>query len=151
MADAVTISAVLDATGLELLDHLLDIHGHGTQLGVRHEAAGAEDTAETADLAHEVGRGDDGVEVDVALLDLLDEVVGADDVGAGSLGLGGLGALGKDGNANGLASTVGQRDGATNVLIGLAVSTPRRMATSTVSSNLAEESSLASVMASLGE
>ena len=119
MADAVAVGTVLDTTGLELLDHLLDVHGDGAELGVRHQATGAEDAAETTDLAHEVRGRDDGVEVDVALLDILDEVVGTDDVGTCRLGLLGLGALCEDGDADGLAGAVGQGDGATDVLVSL--------------------------------
>ena len=53
---------------------------------------GPEHLAETADQRHQVGRGDAAVEVDGAALHLLDQVLGADDVGAGGLGLVGLGA-----------------------------------------------------------
>ena len=49
-------------------------------LGVRHQALGAEHAAEPADQAHHVRGGDHRVEVDPALLlDLLDQVLGADD------------------------------------------------------------------------
>ena len=80
----------------------------------------AEDLAETTDLGHHRGRGDGGIEVDVASLDLGDEVVGAHEVGASLLGGTSLLALGEDGDADGLAGTVGQSDGATDVLVGLA-------------------------------
>lgn len=52
-------------------------------------------------------------------MNLGDELVGTDDVGAGSLGLAGLLALGEDGNTNGLAGAVGQGDGTTDVLVSL--------------------------------
>ncbi len=55
----------------------------------------------------------------IALLNLGDELVGTDDVGAGSLSLTGLLALGEDGNTNGLAGAVGQGDGTTDVLVSL--------------------------------
>jgi len=41
------------------------------------------DRAEPADLAHQVGRRDHGVEVEEAALDALDQVVGADEVRSG--------------------------------------------------------------------
>ena len=49
---------------------------------VGHQATRAEDAAEPADLAHEVRGGDDGVEVQVAAGHLLNQLVGADLVGA---------------------------------------------------------------------
>ena len=113
------VGAVLDAAGLELADHLGDVHGDGAELGVGHETTGAEDLAEAADLAHHVGGGDGGVEVQLASLDLGHEVIGADDVGASGLGLAGLLTLGEDGDADGLAGAVGQGDGAADVLVGL--------------------------------
>ena len=84
------------------------------------KAARAKDAAETPHLTHEIGRGDDRIEVDGALLDLGDEVIGTHDVSTGGFGFLGLGALGEDGDANALAGTVGQTDGATDVLVGLA-------------------------------
>ena len=120
VADAVAVSAVLDAAGLELGDHLGDVHGDGAQLGVGHEATRAEDLTEAANLAHHVRGGDGGVKLDVASGDLCDEVVRADDVSTGLLGLGSLGALGEDGDADGLAGAVGQGDGTADVLVGLA-------------------------------
>lgn len=119
MADAVAVGAVLNAASLELGDHLGDVHGHGAELGVRHETTGTKDLTDAANLGHHVRRSDSGVEVDLALLDLGDELVRTDDVGAGSLGLAGLLALGEDGNTNGLAGAVGQGDGTTDVLVSL--------------------------------
>ena len=69
-----------------------DVLGHRADLRVRHQAARAEHLAETADQRHHVRRGDAAVEVDLAALDLLDQVLRADHVGAGRLGLVGLGA-----------------------------------------------------------
>ena len=76
-------------------------------------------------LGHHVGRSDGGVEVDLAGLDLSDEVVGTDDVGAGLLGLTSLLALGEDGDADRLTGAVRQRDGAADVLVALRVSIPQ--------------------------
>ena len=89
------------------------------ELRVGHETAGAEDLAETADLAHLIGRGHSGVEVELAGLNLLHELVGAHDVGTGLLGGLGSGALGEDGHADGLAGAVGQAHGAAQLLVGL--------------------------------
>lgn len=147
MADAVTVGAVLNAASLELGDHLGDVHGHGAELGVRHEATGTEDLTNAANLGHHVRRSDSSVEVDLALLDLGDELVGTDDVGAGSLGLAGLLALGEDSNTNGLAGAVRQEMEPRMFWSALRVSMPRRKWASTVSSNLAVSSSLMSLAA----
>ena len=48
------------------------------------------------------------------------EVLGADDVGAGLLGLARLVALGEDGDLDVLAEAVGQRDRAAQLLVGVA-------------------------------
>ena len=45
------------------VDRLGDVHRDGAGLRVRHQATRTEHLAEAADLAHEVGGGDDGVEV----------------------------------------------------------------------------------------
>src|SRR5690606_29240611 len=72
------------------------------------------------DLAHQVGGGHDRVEVQEALLDLLDQVVAADEVGA--CGTRGLGLLtgGEDQDPSGLAGAVREVDGAADHLVGLA-------------------------------
>ena len=75
---------------------------------------------EAADDRHHVGRGDRDVEVVEALLDALGEVLAADDVGAGLLGLARLVALGEDGDLDVLAEAVGQRDRAAQLLVGVA-------------------------------
>ncbi len=61
--------------------------------GIR--SARAEHFAEPADDAHHVGRRDAAVEIDLALADLLGQIFGADNIGAGALGFLGLGALGE--------------------------------------------------------
>ena len=84
---AVAVGAVLDLAALELGDGPADVGGDGAGLGVRHQAARAEHPTEATDEGHQVGRGDGHVEVEVALLDLGGQVVGADDVGPGVAGL----------------------------------------------------------------
>src|SRR5690606_8373385 len=56
----VTVDAELDLAALDVSDGLGDVGRDGAGLGVRHEVARTEDAAETTDLAHHVGRGDDG-------------------------------------------------------------------------------------------
>ena len=99
---------------------LRDVHRDGADLRVGHLARRAEDAAEAADDRHHVRRRDRDVEVGEALLDALGEVLGADDVGAGLLGLARLVALGEDGDRDVLAEAVRQRDRAAQLLVGVA-------------------------------
>ena len=103
MADAITIGAILNAASLELGDHLGNIHGNGAELGVRHQATGAEDLTDAANLGHHGRQSDGSVKLDVALLNLGDQLVGANDVGTSLASLIGLSALSEHGNTNGLA------------------------------------------------
>ena len=76
-----TVDAELDLAALDIRDGLGDIHGDGAGLRVWHQTTRAEDTTQTADLAHHVRGGDDRVEVQVAACHLLDQVVHTDLVG----------------------------------------------------------------------
>src|SRR3954453_3201895 len=114
------VRAVLDLAGLGLLHGLGDIHRHRADARVGHLALRAEDAAEPADDRHQVGRRDGDVEVGEALLDALGEVLGADDVRAGVLGLLGLVALGEHCDRHVAAQAVRQRDGAAQLLVGVA-------------------------------
>nr|AHE14889.1 hypothetical protein asmbl_12 [uncultured bacterium] len=114
------VDAEVDLPALDVVDGLGDVGGHGAGLRVRHQATGAEDAGDAAHLGHLVRRRDRGVEVQEAALDPLDQVVGADDVGAGGLGLGGLVTGREHDDAGGLAGAVRQVDGAADHLVGLA-------------------------------
>ena len=105
---------------LASLHGLGHVEGDGARLGVRHEATRTEDAAQAADGAHHVRGGDGDVEVEDALLDLLGEIVGADDVGAGLLRLASLVALGEHGHAHVLAQAVRKDRGAAHDLVGVA-------------------------------
>ena len=115
--DARLVDPELDLAGLGLLDGLADVEGDRAGLGVGHEALGAQDAAELADAAHDVGGGDDDVEVDPAAGDLLDDVVAAEVIGPGLLGLLDLLARGDDADLLRLARAVGQDDGASDHLV----------------------------------
>ena len=114
------VGAVLNLTSLGVLDRGGDVHGDGTDLRVRHQAARTEDLTELTDHAHGVGGRDADVEVEVAGLDLLGEVVETDDFGASGAGGLGLVALGEHGHAHRLAGTGGQHDRTTDDLVRLA-------------------------------
>ncbi len=66
------------------------------------------------------GRGDAAVEIDHAFLHLLDEILGAHDVGARFLGFLGLGALGEHGDPEFAPRAVRQRADAAHHLVGVA-------------------------------
>src|SRR3954468_9264486 len=120
MHDRRAVGAVLDLAGLGLLHGLGHVHRHRADLRVGHLALRAEDATQATDDGHEVGRRDGDVEVGEAALDALGEVLRADHVGAGLLGLARLVALGEDGDGHVLAQAVGQRDGSAQLLVGVA-------------------------------
>ena len=72
------------------------------------------------DHGHHVGRRDRDVEVGPAAADPLGEVLAADGVGAGRLGLARLVALGEDGDRDVLAEAVRQHHRAAHLLVGVA-------------------------------
>src|SRR5215469_18913766 len=115
---AVLVDAELDLAALDVGDGLADVHRHGAGLWVRHQAARAEDTAETADLTHQVGRGDDRVEIKETALDTLDQLVRANEVSASSACFLSTLAGRENQNASGLACAVRQVDCAANHLVG---------------------------------
>src|SRR5262245_25355305 len=118
--DARLVDAELDLAGLHLAHRLGDVEGDGADLGIGHQAARSEHLSEPPHLAHHVGRGDGGVELEPLLfLDLLHQVVGTDVVGARLLGLARLLALGEHQHPDALAGAVRQHHGAAHVLIGL--------------------------------
>src|SRR5206468_7792384 len=77
----------------------------------------AQHLTETPNDAHHVRGRNDAVEVDLAALDGLHQVLGSDHVGAGGLGFVGLGALGEDGDAHRFAAAPGEVDDAADHLV----------------------------------
>src|SRR3546814_19537550 len=65
------------------LDGAGHVGGDGAELGVRHQAARAQQLTEAAPHPHHVRGSDAAVAVDLARLDLLGEVLGSDHIGAG--------------------------------------------------------------------
>ena len=85
-----------------------------------HETLGAEHLTETADNAHHVGRGDDGVELEPVLtLDLGHEILTAGVIRTGVQRLLNLLFLAEDEHAGRFAGAVGQDDGAADLLVGV--------------------------------
>src|SRR6185437_11653959 len=118
--DAGLLDAELDRAAFGALDRAGDVHGDGADLRVRHHAARTEHLTETADQRHHVGGGDAAIEVDVTALNLLDQILGADDVGACGPGFIRLGAARENADAQRAAGAVRQVDHATDHLVGMA-------------------------------
>src|SRR5690606_5826287 len=119
MHDAGLLDAELDLTGLHVLDRFGHVERDGPDPGVGHEAAGAGHTTARTDLTHHVGRGDPRVEVEPAVLILLHELVGSDEVGSGVLRFDALLALREHQDANGLADSERQNRRSADHLIGV--------------------------------
>ena len=96
-----------------------DIHGNRADARVRHQAARAQNLTEPADEAHHVGRRNAAIEVDRALRHLIDEILRADEIGTGGLGLLGLRPTRKHSNARGAPGAVGQIADAAHHLVGV--------------------------------
>src|SRR5262249_57110146 len=101
---------VFHLAGLDLADTVRHVSGQDrSRLGGRHEAAGAEDLAEPADLAHHVLGSQGDVKIEPAfLLNLLDQLVAAGVIGTRVLGLGDVVSLAEDQHADRLADAVRQ-------------------------------------------
>ena len=116
--DVGLVETVLNFTGLGFGNCLLEVGGDSTGLRGRHEALRSEDLTETADGAHHVGAGDNGIELKpVFLLNLLNELHAAGIVGACSHDLVNALGLAENKDANALAGSVGENDGATDLLV----------------------------------
>ena len=111
------VRAVLHLTCLDFADGFLQIHRDRAELRVRHESARTENLTEAADRAHHVGRSDSDIEVEPAALDLLHDLIRADEVSSCCLSLSDLLALCKDEHALGLARAMRQDKDAAHLLI----------------------------------
>jgi len=141
------VHAEFDLARLELLHRLRDVERHGAALGVRHQPARSEHATELADLTHHVRGGDDGIHVQPALLDLLDELVGTDVVGPAASASFTLSPCQHE-HPQALAGAVRQDHRAADQLVRCRGSTPRCDETTMVSSNFARAVCLTSRTAS---
>ena len=83
MDDAVLVDLEVDFTGLDLFDRFAHLHGDRTGLGVRHESARTENTAQRTYFRHYVGSSDDDVHIGPTSFDFLDVFVESHVIGAG--------------------------------------------------------------------
>src|ERR1017187_7080734 len=117
---AVPVNPELDLAALDVGHRLADVHRDRAGLGVRHQAARAQDAAKPADLAHQIRGRDHGVEIKEPALDARDQVVCPPVVSARGAGLFRALARRERQNARRLASPVRQVDGAPDHLVSLA-------------------------------
>src|SRR5690606_33225000 len=82
MNDTPLVRAIAHLTGFRVLHRAHDIRRHGADLVVRHQSTRAEDLAQLTHDAHGVGARDDDVEIELAGLHLLGEILEAHDIGA---------------------------------------------------------------------
>ncbi len=108
----------LDFAGFHLFYRLGHIHGHGSGLGIGHQASWAQYPAKLADLPHQVRGRDDDVHIEPAVLDLLD-VFRSYEIGARGFGFLRLLALSQHQDPDFLAYAVRQHHRPANDLIGV--------------------------------
>src|ERR1051325_10296358 len=112
------VDAELDLPRLGLTDRLGDVERHGAGLGIRHQSARTEHATQLTELTHHVRRRDQDVELEPAVLDLLNELR-SDEIGAGGFSFFRLVALRDHQHANRLTRARGEHDRSTNRLIGV--------------------------------
>ena len=116
--DVRLVQTILNLTGFRLSDGLLDVGGNGAGLRGGHQALRSEELTETANRAHHIGAGNNGVKFKpVLFLDLLNEFHAAGIIGAGFLGLVHALGLAENKNADALARAVRQNDGTADLLV----------------------------------
>ncbi len=119
MNDSCLVGAVTNLPRLGVFYSRLDVRGHRAHLRVGHQSARAENLAQLSDDAHGIRGRNDDIEVQLALLHGLSEVLEANDICPGVLGLFGVVTLGKHGDTNRLARAVRQYRRTTHDLIRL--------------------------------
>src|SRR5262249_19938312 len=115
--DTRLLDAKLNRPAFGTLHSVGDVHRHRANLGIGHDAARAEYFAETANQRHQVGSGNAAIEVNLALADLVNQVLRANDVGAGGLCLIGLCASCEHADAQCAAGAVRQHYNSAHHLI----------------------------------
>ena len=111
------IGAVLNFTGFDFIQGAGDIHCDRADLGVRHQALGTENFAQTANGSHHIGSRHRNIKIGPTALNLLDHIFGADKIGTRSFGFLGFVAFGEHQNPFALAGPMRENDCATNLLV----------------------------------
>ena len=106
MNDTALVGTIPYLTRLGVPDCRSDIGCHCTHFGVRHQATGAQNLTQLTDNTHGVRAGDYNIEIHIAGLNRVGQIIHTDNVCTGFLRRVGIGALGKYGDTNRLAGTV---------------------------------------------
>ena len=117
----VLIQFELDFSTLDIRNRFTHIGGHGTGLGVGHQAAGSQNLTEPTDFAHQLGCRDSGVKVGVTTGYFLNELIATDLVGASGRCCLGSCARREDDHASSLAGSVRKANGSADQLVSLAL------------------------------
>src|SRR5690554_4532675 len=119
--DTGLVDTELHTTGLELLDDLGDVEGHGAALGVGHQPARSKNRSDSTDLAYHIRRRNRDVKFGPVIGgDALNDILGTDKVRPSSLGSRRVLALGEDHNGGLFAAAVRKQQGAADHLVGVA-------------------------------
>ena len=100
MDDTGFVHLEINLTGFHLFHGLGHIHGHGTGLGIRHQATGTEHTAQRTHLGHDGWSTDDHVNGSPSVLDLLNVLIQTGHIGTGCKSFFALGGVGENENVH---------------------------------------------------
>ena len=113
------VNAVRNLTSLELLNRLGHVNRNRTGLRRRHHTARTEDTGHLTNHRHHVGSSNDGVKIQPAFLNLLNQVSTTRVVCASVLCNFKVVVLAENENADRTTGTMRKHDSATNHLVGM--------------------------------
>src|SRR5215467_11034123 len=119
MDDAGLLDAEFDGATLRGLDGTGNVHSYGADFGVRHHAARAQHFTEPAHQRHQIGRRNATIEINVAAIDSLDQILGPNHIGAGGARLVRFGAAREHRHALNSAGAVRQGNDAADHLVSM--------------------------------
>ncbi len=118
MNDTVLVITVTNLTSLGVLDGFGNVRSYSTNFRVRHQTARAQDLTQLTNNAHGIRGCDNYVEVHLAFLDQIGQIVHTNQFSTGSFGSFSVGTLGEYGYAHFATGTVRQYSCTTYVLVG---------------------------------
>ena len=119
MDNAGLIDAKFQFAGFDFPHRLTDVDGHRAGLGIGHEAARTQNLTDAADGRHHIRCCHRLVKIEPTFVDLLDQLVAADEIGPCLLCFLFLFPFGEGENPNGFTHAVRQIHRAANILIRL--------------------------------
>ena len=118
MDDTKLVDLEVNLTGFGLLDGFTDLHGNSASFGVRHQATGTQNTAESTHLGHYAGHGNDNVYIRPTAFNLGDVFIKTVIISSGSFCLFFLVRSAEHEDADSLTSAMGQCHTTTHHLVG---------------------------------